>query len=82
MLEGLGVGSIKKNDVKANRDMGDATNDEMDKQGKGECGTGGGTDGSGQVASCRSWSDVTPQEGEEGDGRREDSMGSEIEKIR
>ena len=52
MLEGLGVGSITGKGVEADREMGDATDVEVDGRCKGECGTGGGTDGSG-VASCR-----------------------------
>ena len=35
MLKGLGVGSIKESGVKTDRDMRDATDDKVDRWGKG-----------------------------------------------
>ena len=47
----------------ADRDMGDATDGEVDNWGKGDRGMDGGG-----LASCRGRSDVTPHGREEGDG--------------
>ena len=52
MLKGLGVGSVIGEGVEADREKWDAADDELDRRCKGECGIGGGMDGSG-VASCR-----------------------------
>ena len=52
MLKELGVGSIIGEGVEADREKGDAADDELDRRCKGECGIDGETDGSG-VASCR-----------------------------
>ena len=49
LVVGEGVG---REGVEADREKEDAADDELDRRCKGECGIGGGMDGSG-VASCR-----------------------------